>query len=125
MSLKDVTGLNERASWEVGGAGKEAPKRTVYEALLELQGVKRALVAGKNASGGAQNLTVTGVTTSDTIIEVFRLHGNAKATPDLTQISKETTANFTITATDTVRQNNGTDCSNDSFLIFWADKSGA
>jgi Ni,Fe-hydrogenase maturation factor len=66
--------------------------------------------------GSAGNLTLTGITTADTLL--FVGHFSTKAT--LATLG-DLTAEFTITAADTINNTSGTDTTNDQLFVMWHD----
>ena len=85
----------------------------LYNALLELQGLKFTVIAG----GSAGNHTVTGIATEDTLVAVLHLDLGGNAETDLT-------SEFSISAANTINNTSGTDTSSDTLLVMYFDKSG-
>lgn len=82
--------------------------------LLEVSSprVKQSLVTG----GAAGNLTLTGITTSDTLLSVlsYTTAASIASVADLT-------AEFTITANDTINNTGGTATTNNQVVVLWED----
>lgn len=90
-------------------------KPSLVDVLRELQGLKLTL-----ATGGT-SVTVTGITTSDTLLSVLCFVGAAAATPDVTTVT-DVTANASISAANTVAISSGA-TANDKVLVIWYDKA--
>lgn len=86
---------------------------SLYNILKELQGLKVSVVAGTTAN---TDITVSGISTSDTILAVLELVG---AGVDVTDIQDET-GNASITAANTIQIS--TDTSGSKLIVLWYDK---
>jgi predicted RecA/RadA family phage recombinase len=89
----------------------------VMKALPSRNGkLTRAVIAG----GSAGNLTVTGITQKDELVAVLRLDIDATAAnTDLDDL----TAEFSITAADTINNTGGTASTGDKLLVLYIDRS--
>lgn len=65
--------------------------------------------------GAAGNLTVTGIDPSDTLIEVLQYIGAGVAVTDIANL----TAEFTITADDTINNGGGTNTTGSKLVVRW------
>ena len=84
----------------------------VTKAKLGTGFIKVALVAG----GAAGNITVTGIATADALITVLHLP-NAGAIDDMADL----TAEFTISATNTINNTGGTATTDGKLLVLYQD----
>ena len=75
--------------------------------------IKTAVVAG----GAAGDITVTGISTDDTLFTVLRFAG---AGTDVTDIA-DLTVEFSITAENTINNTGGTSTTGGKLLIFYFD----
>lgn len=77
--------------------------------------IKRALVAG----GAAGNITVTGIAVGDELIAVLHLVGAATTMTNLTDL----TAEFTVSAANTINNTGGTSSAGGKLLILYQDRA--
>lgn len=82
------------------------------QAFGEITDLKSTLKFSLVAGAAAGNVTITGIAVGDQIISV--IHNTAGALADLT-------AEFSITAADTINNVGGTATDGDQLLVIWAD----
>lgn len=95
-----------------GDALQSAGDGTLRKYVMN-DGTKRSLIAG----GTAGDRTVTGIATADRLASVLHFTTGG-AVADLT-------AEFSITAANTINNDGGTDTSSDQLLVIWEDANGA
>ena len=88
----------------------------ITAALVELQGLKVAVVAGTTS---ATNIPITGIATNDTIVSVV-LIAFVAGTPSLT--ITDVTSQASITSAGNI-QLSTTNTTGDTLLVHWFDKS--
>lgn len=109
MALKDLTNLGRY------GAKLDHPDSNVddlRDILAQVRGLKLTVIAG----GSAGDHTVTGIATADHLISVIHLDLGSNAETDMT-------ADFSITAANTINNTGGTDTTNDTLLVMYFDIS--
>lgn len=118
MASKDVkVGLHANYGTLVDGAVDAAAigAGAVTKPKLTTGFIKVTLVAG----GAAGNFTVTGIATGDALISVLLWAGAGTAVTDVTDL----TAQFTITAANTINNTGGTASTDGKLLIVWQDRA--
>lgn len=83
----------------------------VIEGAVERRHVKQAVISG----GAAGAHTVTGILTTDSLVSVFELTGGGT---DVTAVA-DLTAEFSISAADTIDNTGGTATTGDQLLVTW------
>lgn len=99
-------------------AGSRPSQEGVAAAVSELQRLKCTVVAGANAN---TDITVTGITTSDTLLAVHRHVDPAAST---TAAVVDHTSVASITAAGKIQCTNATNTNaGDRLVVWWYDKS--
>lgn len=83
----------------------------IIEGAIPRNAIRQAVAAG----GAAGNITVTGVKTRDSLVSVLRAVGGGTDVTDVTDL----TAEFTITAADTVNNTGGTATTGSKLIVTW------
>jgi tripartite-type tricarboxylate transporter receptor subunit TctC len=112
---------------ELGNEEVEAGAAFSAGDLLQSDSLGRAVKAGTpNVAtavvngGAAGNLTVTGITTSDRLIGVYKIPGAGSTVTDFLNLTSE----FTITAADTINNTGGTTTASSKVLVLYERSIG-
>ena len=114
MALKTMTHLDTQFGWDARtGDGTSYPG--LKDVVKQLRGIKQTVIDG----GSAGNHTLTGIATEDHLISVVHLEGSGSAITGAADL----TAEFSITAANTINNTSGTDSTNGVLIVLYLDFS--
>lgn len=115
MALKTMTHLSSgQFGWDARtGDGTNYPG--LKDIVKQLRGIKQTVIDG----GAAGNHTLTGIATEDHLISVVHIEGSGTALTGAADL----TAEFSITAADTINNTGGTSSADGVLVVLYFDFS--
>ena len=113
MTLEALSDLDVAFGWD----GSQSGVADLKSVLQEIQGLQITVASGVGTGG--VGMTVSGITTSDTILAAWELPTGA---PTATTLVNRTASTY-VSAADTVKCNEALDTAS-LFMVVWMDKTG-